>query len=300
VRVEHEANPLSGAELAAFVAAVDSGSVGGAADALDLTQSAVTKRIQSLETRLGTRLFDRGRFGVRPTESARALYPEARQALDALRRAERAVTGFDGTSLRVAASFTVGEFLLPAWLGAFRLQEPDLRVRVDVTHSPSVLRELRDGRADVGFVEGLDPLDGFRHRTLRDDELRLTVSAGHRWARRRTLRAAELGAEPYVAREAGSGTRSVADAALARAGIALRPTLEVASTQGVKRALASGDGFALLSPLSIADEVREGTLVAVRVADVDLRRRLVAVHLGRTPPTAVARRFWRWLGEQAE
>src|SRR3979409_2730379 len=78
------ANPMAGSELAAFVAAVEAGSVHGAADALQLTQSAVTKRIQALERRVGGRLFERGRFGVRPTELGRTVYPAAKRALEAL------------------------------------------------------------------------------------------------------------------------------------------------------------------------------------------------------------------------
>src|SRR5699024_2269570 len=85
------AHPLSGAELSAFVAAVETGSVHGAADALDLTQSAVTKRLQSLERRTGLRLLERGRFGTRPTEAGRVLHPQARRALESLAATERAL-----------------------------------------------------------------------------------------------------------------------------------------------------------------------------------------------------------------
>ena len=111
--------PLSGPELAAFVAAFEAASLHGAADALTLTQSAVTKRLQSLERRLGGRLFERGRFGVRPTAFGQALYPSARHALDALDAvadAAEAALAHGASELRLAASLTVGEFLLPGWL----------------------------------------------------------------------------------------------------------------------------------------------------------------------------------------
>ena len=102
VRGSHDnANPLSGSDLVAFVAAMESASVHGAADALRLTASAVTKRIQALERRLDTQLFERGRFGLRPTEAARLLYPEARQALAALQLAEQ--SGSAGHLVRVDA-----------------------------------------------------------------------------------------------------------------------------------------------------------------------------------------------------
>ncbi|MDQ6730783.1 MAG: LysR family transcriptional regulator [Actinomycetota bacterium] len=245
-----DANPLASSQLAAFVAAMEAFSVHGAADALDLTQSAVTKRLQALERRLGVSRFDRGRFGVRPTTAGRLLYPEAKQALAALQRAQDAVTEHRDQSrqtLVVAASHTIGELLLPAWLAGFQLQHPRMRAQVEVDNSPGVLTAVREREAQIGFVEGLDALAGHRSLTVHRDEIVVVIAAEHRWARRRSVAAAELSSEPYHTREAGSGTRAVATAALAGAGIELVPTLEAASTQSVKRALA-GNGFSLLSP----------------------------------------------------
>ncbi|MDX6687333.1 MAG: hypothetical protein QOF86_3461 [Baekduia sp.] len=291
-------NPLSGADLAAFVAATESGSVHGAADALGLTPSAVTKRLQSLERRLGVRLFDRGRFGLAPTDTARQLYPEAKQALAALAQAEAVVSAHrarGAATLRISASHTTGEFLVPGWLAAFRAGEPELRVQVDIVNSTGVLAALRDGRAELGFVEGLDPLGGVDVQAVHCDTIVVVVAPGHRWARRRKgIAAPELVREPYVTRETGSGTRAVAAAALAAAGVELSPALETASTQSVKRAVASG-GFTLLSDLAVADEVRAGSLAAVPVREVDLTGVLRAVRLDGGRPTGPASRFWRWL-----
>ena len=118
-----EADPLSGGELAAFVAAVESGSIQDAADALALTQSATTKRIQSLERRIGQDLLFRGRHGARPTQLGQALYPLAKRALGALAEIGEAAEQHNASrarTLRLSASLTTGEFLVPAWLGAFR------------------------------------------------------------------------------------------------------------------------------------------------------------------------------------
>jgi DNA-binding transcriptional LysR family regulator len=302
-----QADPLSGGELAAFVAAVDAASVNGAADALDLTQSAVTKRIQSLERRVGLRLLDRGRFGVRATAAGRALYPQARQALDALARAEEVVGELrerDRRVLTLAASHTIGEFLLPGWLAAFAVSRASaaggsgsgggVRSQVDIVNSPGVLSAVRERRAEIGFVEGLDDLDGVEAITVHHDEIVVVVDAAHRWARRRSLAPADLAREPYLTREAGSGTRGVADAALRGAGVELVPALEVASTQSVKRALHSG-GFSLLSALAVEAEQRAGSLRAIPVRDVDLRRPLRAVRASRPPLTQPAAGFWAWL-----
>jgi DNA-binding transcriptional LysR family regulator len=295
-----DATPLSGSDLAAFAVAMEVGSVHGAADALALTPSAVTKRIQSLERRLGVQLFDRGRFGLRPTGAARLLYPDAKQALLALRRAETAVSEHRAQAaavLSLAASHTIGEFLVPGWLAAFRAAQPALRAQVDIVNSTGVLAALRDRVADVGFVEGLDPLDGLEALTVLRDEIVVVVAAGHRWARRRSIAARELAAEPYLTREAGSGTRAVAAAALAAAGVRLTPALEFASFQSLKRAVAAG-GFTLLSRLVVDAEVAAGTVRAVPLRDGGVHRELRAVRLpGRAPAAAAA--FWRWLEASA-
>ena len=174
------ATPLSGSELVAFAVAVELGSVHGAADALGLTASAVTKRIASLERRVGATLFERGRFGLRATPAAQLLYPDAKQAIAALERAAATMAQHVGTQaqlLTIAASHTTGEFLLPEWLGAFRITAPQTRAQVDITNSTAVVAAVRDGAVDVGFVEGRDALDGLEALTVHRDEIVVVVAA---------------------------------------------------------------------------------------------------------------------------
>jgi DNA-binding transcriptional LysR family regulator len=271
------------------------GSVHGAADALDLTASAVTKRIRNLERRLAVTLFERGRFGLRATDDARLLYPEAKQAVLALARAEATIADRRAAApLSLAASHTIGEFLLPGWLASFRLANPGMRAQVDIVNSTGVLARLREGEADIGFVEGLDDLDGLDALTVHRDEIVVVVAAGHRWARRTAIAARELAGDAYLTREAGSGTRAVAAAALAAAGIELDPALELASTQSVKRAL-DGGGFTLLSRLAIEAELAAGTVRALPLSDGGIHRELRAVRR-RGDTTAPTRAFWDWLG----
>src|SRR6185295_3841233 len=139
-------DPLSGRDLAAFVAAVETGRVQGAADALYITQSAATKRILALERRLGTTLLERTRTGVRPTAAGERLYPSAREAVDALAVAKAAVAdGGRRRMLRLAASLTIGEVLLPGWIEAFRRHHDPLTVQVEQVNSAAVIRRVRDG-----------------------------------------------------------------------------------------------------------------------------------------------------------
>jgi len=291
---------LSAGDLAAFVAAVETGTVHAAAEALDLTQSAATKRISALERRLGVPLLVRSRTGVEPTDLGRLLYPEAKHVLVALDAAQRVVTerAMIQRPLRLAASQTVGEFLLPSWLAAFRAADGAVHVQLDVRNSPAVLRELRDGDVEIGFVEGPDALDDLDVLALLRDEIVAVVAPRHPWARRHAIGLTDLPREQFLTREAGSGTRAVAEAALAERGVTLEPTLELASTQSLKRTVLSG-GFTLLSRVAVQAEHDAGALTILPVHGVDLHRELRAVRVRGRRHGAAARRFWSFLDDRA-
>jgi DNA-binding transcriptional LysR family regulator len=291
------ARPLDGGELAAFVAAVEARSAHGAADALLLTQSAVTKRIQSLERRIGGRLFERGRFGMRPTELGCAVYPAAKCALEALRNVAEVVQvsrAHGRLDLRLSASQTIGEFLLPGWLADFCRERPEVHPRLEVGNSQDALDAIRENRCEIGFIEGPDAPAGFQALTVARDEIVVVVVAEHPWARRRAVTLRDLVRESYLAREEAAGTRVVATAGLARAGIELTPAFEADSFQSLKRALVGG-GFTLISRLTIEAEERAGVLVGLPLRGVDLHRELRAIHRRRPALSTAARGFWRWL-----
>jgi len=225
------------------VAAVESGSIQGSADALTLTQSAATKRIQGLERRLGQDLRSRGRTGAQPTELGRTLYPLAKRALSALADVGQAAQQHGSTSariLRLSASLTTGEFLVPGWLGAFRPVHPDVHAQLEIVNSSAVAQRVAERQARIGFVEGRDEPERFEKLTVARDQLLVVVAADHRWARRRSIDPKELTTERYLTRERLSGTRAVAEGALTGVGVTLTATLEAASIQSLKRAITLG------------------------------------------------------------
>jgi DNA-binding transcriptional LysR family regulator len=233
---------------------------------------------------------------VRPTPAGTVLYPLAREALAVLERAELSVRSPEtAPALRIHASRTIGETLLPDWLASFRAAGPQCRVSVAVTNSEEVVHAVRDGDAEVGFVETTPgSMHGLRELVVAHDELRAVVAKDHPWARRPVVTVDELTREPFLAREAGSGTRAVVAAALAELGIELQPTLELSSAEGLKHAVLGG-GFALLSERAVEAEIAVGVLAAIPVSGVDLQRTLRAVRRTRPVLQGPARAFWRWL-----
>jgi DNA-binding transcriptional LysR family regulator len=182
--------------------------------------------------------------------------------------------------LRVAASLTIAEYLLPGWLGALQRAERSARVELQVANSAAVMERVADGRADIGFIESPGSTAGLTSRQIGEDELVVVVAADHPWARRRgrTVPAAKLAATPLVVREQGSGTRDALAEAIATLGlVASEPVLQLGSTTAVKEAAASGAGPAVMSRLAVTGEVATGHLVEIHVDGMNLHRRLRAV-----------------------
>jgi DNA-binding transcriptional LysR family regulator len=182
--------------------------------------------------------------------------------------------------LRVAASMTVAEYLLPGWLTALRARDPGTAVALTAGNSAEVASAVLGDTADIGFAEGPELPPGLASRQVGVDRLTVVVPSAHPWARRRSgITAAELAATPLVAREPGSGTRRYFEEALqAQGDLHMVPLVaELSSTTAIKSAVAAGIGPAVLSSLAVASELAAGTLTEVRVTNLDLSRRLLAI-----------------------
>jgi DNA-binding transcriptional LysR family regulator len=297
------------AALELLLAVVRLGSVGRAAAELGITQPAASARIRSMEQQIGVALLERSPRGSRPTEAGALVAGWAAQVVEAAQALEAGIGALrerrDGR-LRVVASLTVAEYLMPGWLLALREARPGTAVTLRTANSAEVAEQVLAGEADLGFVEGARAPSGLRGAVVATDRLVVVVAPRHRWARRRGgVTAEELAGTPLALREKGSGTREVLDRSLAAFGGVAVPLLELASTTALKAAAVSGAGPVVVSELAVADELAGGRLVAVPVADLDLRRPLRAVWPVGQRPSGPARdllslaRSWRSRGGQA-
>jgi DNA-binding transcriptional LysR family regulator len=289
------ADRTSLAALELLVALDVHGSISAAARALGIAQPTGSAGLRRLERHLGLELVSRGPRGTVLTPTGRACAGWARDVVAAADRFETSVAGLRAgppTALRVAASLTVAEYLVPRWLARLAAAGDGVDVELVVRNSADVMDLVLDGAADLGFVESVGVRRGLRSRTVAGDELVAVVAPGHPWAGRRSVGPADLVAARLVLREAGSGTREILEGALARAGESLPehlPTL--GSTAALKAAVQHGGSVAVLSALTVADDVAAGRLVALPVAGVDLTRRLRVVWREGATPSAAARRL---------
>ncbi|MFE9119288.1 LysR family transcriptional regulator [Streptomyces sp. NPDC007172] len=275
----HRIPDLGAMEL--LLAVARHGSLGRAARDLGITQPAASSRVRSMERLLGVALVDRSPRGSRLTAEGVLVTDWARrvvEAAEAFDAGAQALRGRRDSRLRVAASMTIAEYLLPGWLIALRAERPGTAVSLSAGNSAVVAERLLADEADLGFVEGLGVPVGLDSAVIGHDRLVVVTAPGHPWARRRgPLLPAELAATPLISREHGSGTRQVLDAALAAHGGLAEPLIELASTTAVKAAVVSGAGPTVLSELALGEELAARRLVRIPVEGVRLRRDLRAV-----------------------
>jgi len=264
--------------LELLLAVLDHGGVGRAAKACNISQPAVSEHLQGLEAYLGVPLLERRGRSVHPTPAARLVEPYARQAVGLLRSAERAVAdlrGLHSGSLSIAASTTPGTYLLPDVLGRFHAVHPGITLSLQISDSREIERWVAAGQVELGVIGEGVLLPGLAAEPWVRDELVLIVPRGHPLARRRSVRPPVLTGEPYIAREEGSSTRSVADHYLGRLGVELKPAMELGSTEAIREAVASGLGVALVSRHAVL--ARDRRIVAVRLAGSRCTRDLLIV-----------------------
>ncbi|MDX3381569.1 LysR family transcriptional regulator [Streptomyces sp. V2] len=289
VSLSHRVPDLGALELLLAVARV--GSLGAAARELGITQPAASSRVRSMERQLGVALVDRSPRGSRLTDAGALVTDWARrivEAAEAFDAGAQALRDRRDSRLRVAASMTIAEYLLPGWLLALRAQRPDTAVSLLAGNSAAVAERLLGDEVDLGFVEGLTVPAGLDSAVIGHDRLIVVVAPGHPWGRRRRpLRGEELAATALILREKGSGTRQVLDAALG--GVSARPLIELSSTTAVKAAAVSGAGPAVLSELVVGEELAMRRLVSVPVEGVALGRELRAVWRAGHRPAGPAR-----------
>jgi DNA-binding transcriptional LysR family regulator len=284
--------------LRVFAAVAEQRGFSRAAAALRLSQPAVSKAVSQLEREVGVPLVERAGRASRLTVAGERLAARARELLGVEAAAEeelRALRGLEAGILRVGASTTIATYMLPPILARFHEAYPAITQRVVSANTRAITRALLERRLDVALVEG--PVEHPRIEVLhwREDELLLIAPPGHPLASRRRVRAVELESERFIVRERGSGTREVAERALAKSGVRHAAALQLGSTEAVKQAVAAGLGLAIVSRSAAADQIALGSIVPVSLRDISLGRTLTELRLVGRMPSAAAAAFVRFL-----
>ncbi len=264
-----------------YASVVKVGSLGRAAKVHGIAQPSASSRIRNLERQLGVTLLTRSARGSVPTPEGIVVSGWTDAILRAAHDLEaglEALKAEQSGRLRIAASYTIAEYLLPGWLGRFTREHPRDTVALDVENSTHVLAELERGEADIGFIETPLETPSMDEAIVGHDQLVAVVPPEHPWASRRSIDMSELAETPLVMREKGSGTREALEQALTEAGHgAPVSVLELGSTSAVRSAVLSGNSPTVISRLAVASELADGQLVEVTVKKLKIERNLRAV-----------------------
>lgn len=282
-----------------FQAIAETGSLSAAARELALTQQAVSRRLASLEAQIGLTLVLRTTRGSQLTAAGVIVAELAARLLEVARQADGDLSSLRSEGhrrIKVAASHTIAEQLMPQWLLSLNAARPGStlpQLCLTATDSGDAIAAVRDGAVDLGFVEDPDPLAGLGNCVVARDELVVVVLPDHRWARRsRVVSARELAQTPLVTREPRSRLGDTLTIAL-RAVLGddtqrVPPVLGLGSTAAMRVAVLAGAGPAVMSRLAVVDDLATGRLRAVTIPGLDLRRTLRAAWIGgRTPPPSI-------------
>ena len=286
-----------------FLAIAETGSLGRAARELGLTQQAISRRLATMEAQIGVTLAVRTTRGSQLTPAGMIVADWAARLLEVAHEVDAGMGSLrkEGRErIRVAASQTISEQLMPHWL--LSLQAESTRrgdnapqVILTATNSDHAIAAVRDGTVDLGFVENPGTPKGLGSCVVGQDELVIVVPPGHKWAKRsRVVTAREVAQTSLVAREPHSGIRDSLTVALRQAlGDDMQqapPVLELTSAAAMRAAVLAGAGPAAMSQLAVADDLAIGRLHAITIPQLDLRRKFRAIWVGgRNPPAGAIR-----------
>jgi DNA-binding transcriptional LysR family regulator len=288
-------------KLRVFCAVADTKSFSKASELIHLTQPAVSLQVQAMEELYETRLFDRSGNSINLTPAGEILYKRAKEILALYAEAQKDISEITGSikgSLSIGASSTIGNYLLPSIISAFKKKVPQVNISLLVSNTKTITEKLNAGEIDIALVEGDVSKQRFAVDTLLSDELVVIMSPAHPWAERRNISGMDLIKEPLIMREEGSGTRQIILRHLEDHGIKLanlKISLVLGSTESIKSAVEEGVGVSIISAWAARQAIKHGVLKAITFKDIKFQRNFSIISPKRNYCTHTAKEFLGFL-----
>lgn len=288
-------------QIEIFCAVVRFRSFSKAAEALYITQPTVSGHIKNLEQELGVDLLDRVGKRAIPTEAGELLHRYGLKLIalrDNARQEIEAVTGRVAGRLKIGGSTIPGAYVLPSLIAAFRKDHPSAAIQLVIEDTAKVTDAVLNGELSIGIVGARVNEPHLETHAFLKDELVVALSTKHPWAAKKNLPLEALKDEPFILREQGSGTRRIMEERLAKAGLSLSDLNTVAvmgSSDAVRQSAKAGLGVSILSIRAIADDVRAGSLAALRIKGVPLERTFSVILLKSRNRSPLCRAFLDFL-----
>ena len=288
-------------KLRVFCAVAETKSFSKASELIHLTQPAVSLQIQAMEELYETRLFDRSGNSINLTPAGEILYKRAKEILALYAEAQQNISEITGAikgSLSIGASSTIGNYLLPHIIAAFKKKVPQVNISLVVSNTKTITERLNAGEIDIALVEGDVSKQRFSVETLLSDELVVIMSPAHPWADRRNVPAIDITKEPIIMREEGSGTRQIILKYLEEHGIKLdqlKIALVMGSTEAIKGAVEEGLGVSIVSAWAARKNLKQGLIKTTTFKDLKFHRNFSIISPKRNYSTHTAKEFLNFL-----
>ncbi|EFM12937.1 transcriptional regulator, LysR family [Paenibacillus curdlanolyticus YK9] len=272
-------------QLHIFYSVAERGSFSAAAQALHMTQPAVTMQVQSLEDYFGTKLLQRSTKKIELTEAGRALLPYAQRSMELIRETDAAMAAFTSKlkgRLQLGASLTIGEYILPRLLGPFGKEYPQVSISMKVMNTAQIIDDITSHQLNFGLIEAPVNHPEMLMEKVLSDELVLITAKDHPLSKMDHVTISDAVQYPFVLREQGSGTRLVMEEQLKAKEIdpnALEIVMELGSTGAIKSAVEAGVGISIVSASSVKHEVALGLIRVIPLSDVQFKRHFYAIQL---------------------
>lgn len=268
-------------QLEVFIAVAQEGNVTRAAGQLSITQSATSMALADFETQLGRKLFDRVGKRLQLNDSGRLLLPKA---IDTVARAAEIenIAASDADligKLKIGASLTIGNYVMPGLIGSFMRAHPGSHLQLDVGNTRQIVQQLEQFHIDLGFIEGFCHEPDIEVIPWCEDELVIFAAPDHPLAHKPKLNETDLSEADWILREPGSGTREIFDNAVLGRISKLNLLMELSHTEAIQRVVESGIGISCSSRLTLSDALARGSLVELKTPFLDLKREFfILVH----------------------
>lgn len=261
-----------------FVSVYQHGSITKAADALHLAQPSVSTAIKELEDYYGVPLFDRIGRHICPTEGAHEFYSYALHIVSLFDEMEKTIKNWDTIgSLSIGSSITIGTHILPALVGEFKKDFPNLKVKVTVSNSGDIEKYILDGSIDIGLIEAQTEHPDICSQSFMQDSLYAVLPPEHSLAKYQAISLSQLSKYPFLMREHGSAARKILDSCLAAAQLNVQPLWESTSSHAIISAVSEGLGVSVLPFMLVDRDMKDGRIVAVPLKP-QLRRNLNIIY----------------------
>lgn len=265
--------------LRIFVAVFQYGSMTLAAKHLFISQPSISLAIAEMEEYYGIKLFDRISQRLYITQAGEQLLQYAQHVIGLLDEMDNNVKNWDNIGeLRIGASITIGNYLIPALILQFQKQYPDIKISVSVFNSEHIEQLILENKIDLGFVEYVSDHAYIERLPIMEDHLSLICANDHPWTRQNDITIEDMLKERFLLREKGSAGRDIFDSFLNLQGIKITPLWESMSSQALINAVERGIGVSFLPYLLVKEPLEQHRIKEVMIKDTTLSRKFSIIY----------------------